>query len=172
METIAILREHDVYPDRKPVSDDSYEYSRQATRMILRDEEGNVAVHYFPLKDNMSEGYMLPGGGIEEGESPEQGLRREAMEETGCMIEDIKELGHVLEYGAGKKTKHIQNEYLYSANVQGDKGVWIPEQVEIDRGVELRWMPASALYAAISAQKPSFSQAVALIALRKYFDLK
>lgn len=41
--------------------------------------------------------WSLPGGGLEEGETLEQGVKRELMEETGLAIE-VKELLYVCDY--------------------------------------------------------------------------
>ncbi len=46
------------------------------------DEKGNI------LAQDSGKGYLIfPGGGIEEGESPEEGLLREAFEETGVVVD-------------------------------------------------------------------------------------
>jgi 8-oxo-dGTP diphosphatase len=44
----------------------------------------SAAKKCFPLK------LVLVGGGLEMGESPEQCIRREAMEEIGCRLNDLK----------------------------------------------------------------------------------
>ncbi|MGB8984511.1 MAG: NUDIX domain-containing protein [Anaerolineales bacterium] len=39
-------------------------------------------------------GWDLPGGHIEPGESPESALRREVLEETGCVLGEVRLLGY------------------------------------------------------------------------------
>ncbi|MBI6015060.1 NUDIX domain-containing protein, partial [Clostridium perfringens] len=35
--------------------------------------------------------YKFPGGGVEKGETPEETLRREVQEETGYILNEVKE---------------------------------------------------------------------------------
>lgn len=42
--------------------------------------------------------YFLPGGGIDEGEHPEQALKREVIEETGYKVTDLEKIGEAAEY--------------------------------------------------------------------------
>ena len=66
---------------------------RCTARAIVRNTDGLYAVMY-AKKYGL---YSLPGGGIEEGEDVLTALRREVYEETGCVCEEIQELGIVTE---------------------------------------------------------------------------
>lgn len=66
---------------------------RLTARAIVRNQDGLYAVMYsdkFKL-------HSLPGGGVEDGEDVLTALRREIYEETGCVCDEIKELGIVAE---------------------------------------------------------------------------
>ena len=57
--------------------------------LITRD--GEFLMVYNPTRD----GWELPGGRVEEGEGPEEALRRECMEEAGVEIGKITPLGRL-----------------------------------------------------------------------------
>ncbi len=59
---------------------------------VLFDAAGRVAVVRTPR------GHYLPGGGLEPGEAPEDGLRREVREECGCEIAITRPLGVAAQY--------------------------------------------------------------------------
>jgi len=63
--------------------------------------------------------FTLPGGGIKENETVLNALRRELIEETGCEIEILTEIGIIEE----NRFKHdfTQLSYYYLGNVIGDK---------------------------------------------------
>ena len=66
---------------------------RLTARAIVKNQDGLYAVMYsdeFKL-------HSLSGGGVEEGEDVLTALRREVYEETGCVCDEIKELGIVAE---------------------------------------------------------------------------
>ena len=66
---------------------------RLTARAIVKNQSGMYAVMYsdkFKL-------HSLPGGGVEEGEDVLTALCREVYEETGCVCDEIKELGIVAE---------------------------------------------------------------------------
>ena len=66
---------------------------RITARAIVKNQDGLYAVMYadkFKL-------HSLPGGGVEDGEDVLTALRREVYEETGCVCDEIQELGIVTE---------------------------------------------------------------------------
>ncbi len=81
---------------------------RCTARAVLKNREGKYAVMHARRFDL----YSLPGGGIEEGESPVEALRREVLEETGCECSNITELGIVKENRASLDFTQISYYYV------------------------------------------------------------
>lgn len=80
---------------------------RLTARAIVKNQDGLFAVMYsdkFKL-------HSLPGGGVEDGEDVLTTLRREVYEETGCVCDEIKELGIVAENRAS--LDYTQINYCY-----------------------------------------------------------
>ncbi len=71
---------------------------REAVRCFLIENEKVVVTKY--KKPNPKAGYYeIPGGKIEEGETPEQAAIREFKEETGMVISNLKQKGNmIIEY--------------------------------------------------------------------------
>ncbi len=63
------------------------EYIQRHGAYGLMYKEGRIATISFP------QGFFLPGGGVDAGESYEQALKREAIEELGWVIDDLKLIG-------------------------------------------------------------------------------
>lgn len=107
---------------------------RLGARGIIIDENGKIALFN---KANKNE-YKLPGGGIDEGENPEEAFKREALEETGCEIEIIKFLGTIEEHKSLDNFK--QTSYIYVAKVIKNKKELNLTQKEKDEGARLLWV--------------------------------
>jgi ADP-ribose pyrophosphatase len=109
---------------------------RKAVRIIILDEDDNIAVvgrNY--ENDNVFRG-ILPGGGVENGETYEIAAIREAIEETGCHIEPVFTVGYTNENR--KVIKRKQTTYCIVARVVGEKG--LPQTTQKDEiGLETKW---------------------------------
>jgi len=107
---------------------------RKAARAIIFDKKNNVALLHATKKHY----HKLPGGGVEEGEDFIKALKREAMEEIGCEITNIKELGIIEEFR--NKIPEHQLSYCFIANLVGEKGTPHLEEDEIADGFESVWL--------------------------------
>lgn len=110
---------------------------RIAAYAVLTDAQDRVLLVKAAPED--SGRWFLPGGGVEFGEDPEAGLRREVEEETGQIIADLhldRVLSDVVEVaGAGLHSIRI----IYCATLAEER----PLRDEAPGGstVEVRWFP-------------------------------
>ena len=107
---------------------------REGARAVVFDENNNVALLH-ATKDNY---HKLPGGGLEEGEDIYKALDREVMEEIGCKINNIKELGMVEEYRNEDSLHQIS--YCYIAKLDGKKGKPEFTKSETEEGFQPVWL--------------------------------
>jgi 8-oxo-dGTP diphosphatase len=91
LELLKEITEEDI--GLKPCKADSYRL-RRTSRAVVLDPKGKVVLMYSP-KMNL---FWTPGGGIEEGESAEDALRREVLEEVGCRVRIDCGVGVNIEY--------------------------------------------------------------------------
>ncbi|MDB5259334.1 MAG: ADP-ribose pyrophosphatase [Candidatus Taylorbacteria bacterium] len=164
MKIIRILREHDIFPERSPRSDDSYHLSREAVRIVLVDSENRVAVIHYPPNDVRGDWYELPGGGIDASETAEEALVREALEETGCAIVRCQEIGRIIEYGI--RPDSMQDNHCFYAEVSGEKGKPRFTEQERQEFMQVVWLTFPAAHAIILDQVPrSLANARSLLLL-------
>ena len=109
------------------------ENPHRSARVVLLDDDNKVAVIYV-AKVNF---YTLPGGGIEEGETPEQAAIREMKEETGCNSEIIRTLGLIEENSKTMNWNGLAT--CFMSKVKGSKGTPHLTQEEIDEDAQLQW---------------------------------
>ena len=99
-----------------------------------------------PLKERnfQPSGYKFPGGGVAEGESQAEALRREVLEECGATLVRIgREIGAVVEYNhasdEGFDTFKMISHYFLCDAAQGF-GPQHLDDYEADLGFEPRWI--------------------------------
>lgn len=107
---------------------------RHAARGVVTDSEGRVAL----LSVERDGYYKLPGGGINEGEEKVAAFKRECLEEIGCDVEVVLELGVVEEW---RKIYELrQFSYCYVGKVIGEKGEPNLEPDEAEKGFKVIWV--------------------------------
>lgn len=108
---------------------------RKSARGVVLNERNEVSIQFVSKKNY----YKLPGGGVEIGETIEEALKREIVEEVGCAISIQTKLGVIVEYRTQHNLLHIS--YGFLALVQGEIGEPTYEQGEIDDGFKPIWVP-------------------------------
>ena len=119
---------------------------RQAARAVLFDGE-KVGLHYVSKWDY----YMLPGGGVKDGESELVGLEREIQEELGCRVKIGSAIGEEETYF--DKWKQRQLDRCFIAEVVEHSGEKNLSYYEKEEGHEVVW--AANLDEAIRLMKSS-----------------
>jgi len=105
----------------------------KSVRVVLLDDDNLVAVLYV----GKVAFYTLPGGGIDEGETPEQAAIREIQEETGCDCEILCTLGIIEENSKTCEWNGINTCFL--SKVKGEKGVQNLTEIELDEETQVHW---------------------------------
>lgn len=125
---------------------------RYTARAILQRQDGRYAVLYLPQWGL----YSLPGGGMQAGETPEQALRREVMEETGCLCDSIAELGEIYENRA--HADFAQVSYYYVVSTKGAVSAPRLTKKEKSFGTELQWHTLEQTLTLIQGFRPKTGQ--------------
>ena len=107
---------------------------RYASRGIIVNDLGEIAIIH---KKNKKE-YKLPGGGIELQENKIEAFKREILEETGCLVKEIQEIGYTEELKSLENFKQIS--YVFVAKVDKNTGELNLTDMEKEEGAEVLWM--------------------------------
>ena len=115
--------------------------------------------------------FSLPGGGVEDGESIEEALRREVAEETGVNILEIKELGYVEENRA--YCDYTQISYYFIVTTDSTEFHSHLTADEAKHGTTVNWYTLEEAYTHIASANHTtvqrkYLQARDIIALEEY----
>ena len=171
MEYFHTIKDSDIFDNPLPEPEEYID--RPTVKGLVFDSEGRIPIMY-------ANGYgLLPGGGIEEGETPEQAFIRECQEEIGCNVEITSLIGAATQYRARDSRKF--DTYFFIANVVGGKGMptttqedeiaceikWLTPQKVRENLLELiDWLPQDEYY------QTNFNSRTHLAALEKYLKMK
>ena len=120
---------------------------RITARAIVRNQDGLYAVMYA----DKWKLHSLPGGGVEDGEDVRTALRREVYEETGCVCDDIRELGIVSEKRASLDYTQINHYFVVTtAHTPGETHL---TESERDCRTVVKWVAFDELVRLINDQE-------------------
>ena len=121
---------------------------RAAARAVVFDDDKNVALLYVAKYNR----YKLPGGGVDAGETVDEALIRECLEEIGCQVEKFAEVGEIVEYR--DKWSLRNDSFCFLANVVGAKGEpdFTPE--ELANGFKIKWVSFEEAIKLLEADNP------------------
>ena len=108
---------------------------------IIHDDEGHIFATQRGYGD-YKDGWEFPGGKIEEGETPQEALKREIMEELDTEI-SVGELIDTIEYDY--PTFHLSMDCFWSEIVSGDlvlKEHEAAKWLALDELDSVKWLPA------------------------------
>lgn len=99
----------------------AHKFFKKCRAIILNDENKLLAIKVVYLDGNKPDEYLLPGGGVDDGETARQAVVREAMEEYNVLVEVEKYLGknyyfNMQEFN-GERFKSNRVEYYYLCRV-------------------------------------------------------
>jgi ADP-ribose pyrophosphatase YjhB (NUDIX family) len=133
MKLIKEIRGIDIGLNEKERFDNPY-LLRKAARAIVFNDNNEIAFQ-FASKHKY---YKLPGGGVEKNETIKEALKREVLEESGCEIDIIDDVGIIIEYRNRFDT--LQISYCFLARVVGEIGNPKYEELEINEGLMPMWI--------------------------------
>ncbi|MFA5000748.1 MAG: NUDIX hydrolase [Candidatus Paceibacterota bacterium] len=135
MNPLAIFKEKDVFPNKEASENDITFSDRLTGKAVVFDDEGKVAL----VGNKVNSFYLLPGGGIDENESIENGIKRECLEEVGCLVDLLDMVGVIEDFRDRDKTHCIN--HCYTARLIGGKGELKLTEEEKKNGLHVIWIP-------------------------------
>lgn len=134
MKSLGTHTQSDIFPDKEDNKKEVIFEDRITGKAVVFDEQKNIAL----VGNKVNSFYLLPGGGIDQYESIENGIVRECLEEIGCDVELSKAIGIIDDY-RNRDKKHCIN-YCYTAKLIGKKGELTLTEEEEKNGLHVIWI--------------------------------
>ena len=110
---------------------DTFTKTRSGSRAIIICDEKILLSH-----ETRSGWWLIPGGGLEAGETPEECCIREVEEETGYIVQPVQKFLILYEYY--EEYRYIS--HYFACRVTGNGQINLTE-AEQERGLKPQWMP-------------------------------
>ncbi|MCC7004474.1 NUDIX domain-containing protein [Candidatus Nomurabacteria bacterium] len=152
MKNICTIHENDVYPNKKTAP---VKYTDRLTvKAIVLDFEGKIGL----VGNKQNVFFQLPGGGISTSETMNEGVKRECLEEIGCSIKIVSEIGYIDDYRPRDK-KHCIS-YCYIVEVIGEKGKPNYTKNEAEIGMYTKWVSTKDALELFEKQKQDLEKGI------------
>ena len=129
---IQTINQIDVFPNMPVTTVDFLD--RLTGKAIVLDSDSKIAL----VGSSLNNIYTLPGGGIDQGETIEEGIIREITEEIGCNAKIDYMLGIIDDYRNRDKAHCIN--HCAVAKVVGQKGIPKLTEEEKKNGLHVKWV--------------------------------
>lgn len=171
MQPFYTIKDSDIFdsPEPEPVN----YIDRPTVKGVVFNSDNKIA-----MLSNIKGYSLFPGGGVEEGETKEEALIRECVEEIGCEVEIISEIGMATQFRAKDKRKF--DTYFFTAKVKGETSKPTTTQ-EDELAVTINWFTEEEVKNILENQidkipidyyQAQFNSRTHLEAFRKYLEKK
>lgn len=101
MTPLATLRDIDIFPNKEVSFVDEWVH-RKTVKVIIMNADEKIALVTNPIHQC----FLLPGGGVDDGEEVFVAADRESQEEAGCKFRSIRQIGTIVEFRSRDKKQY------------------------------------------------------------------
>lgn len=146
MQILATLTQSDIFPNIEDDRDTMQFENRLTGKAIIFDELNRVAL----VGNKVNPYFLLPGGGIDVGETIEEGIIRECLEEVGWHVQIETPIG-IVDYYRNRDKKHYIT-HCFVVHAYGNQVAAHREDDEIEAGMHITWKPLKEAIALFNKQ--------------------